>query len=336
MSQVWQTHLHMDYANKIEFLDTHPGGAQVLLRCAGRDATNDFDAVHDIQILTQSLAPGAFKGNIEPGTLSKLPEKATRKTQADDIPPLSSIINLHDFEEVARRHLLPTTWAYFASGADDETSKHGNAKAYQKVTLRPRILRKIMAVNTSTHILGHAVTLPVYMSPVGIVKLAHPDGECALAAAAGQEGLVQVLANGSSIPVEKVMDSRVRKEQPIFCQLYVNRDIRKSEDMVRRAEKAGAGAIWLTVDSPVVGKRELDERVNLNVQVCHPYVPFSILSNSPASIRRYQTRCRRSQDQCEHHLPVYRLGYPDLATEPHPAPDRNQRYPMRRGCSASV
>lgn len=260
------TATYKTYANEVEFLDTHPGGAQVLLRCAGRDATGDFDAVHDIQVLAQSLSPGAFKGNIEPGTLSKQPEKASPEPQENDKPPLASMINLHDFEEVAKRHLLPTTWAYYASGADDETSKRGNAKAYQKVSLRPRILRKVLAVDTSTHILGHPVSLPVYMSPVGIVKLAHPHGECALAAAAGQEGLAQVLANGSSIPVEKVMGSRVSNEQPIFSQLYVNRDIRKSEDMVRRAEKAGARAIWLTVDSPVVGKRELDERVNLNVQ----------------------------------------------------------------------
>lgn len=238
------------------------------MKCAGRDATGDFDAVHDSEVLTQSLDPSAFKGHIEPGALSKPAEKATPKPNADDIPPLSCIINLHDFEEVAKRHLLPTTWAYYSSGADDEYSKRGNAKAYQKVSLRPRILRKVMAVDTSTNILGHAVSLPVYMSPVGIVKLAHPDGECAFAAAAGKEGLVQVLANGSSIPVEKVMDSRVSSQQPIFCQLYVNKDIRKSEDMVRRAEKAGARAIWLTVDSPVVGKREMDERMNLNVQVC--------------------------------------------------------------------
>lgn len=110
--------------------------------------------------------------------------------------------------------------------------------------------------------------MPVYMSPVGIAKLAHPNGERALAAAAGKEGLLQVLANGSSFPIESVMKARVRESQPLFAQLYVNKDIKKSEDMVRRADAAGAGAIWVTVDSPVVGKREMDERLNLQVQVC--------------------------------------------------------------------
>lgn len=221
-----------------------------------------------MEILAQSLSPTAYKGDIEPGTVARSPEQKDPKIPSEnEVPPLGSIISLHDFEEVAKRHLAPNTWAYYFSGADDETSKRQNAKAYQKVSLRPRILRKIPSVDASTNILGHSTSLPIYISPVGIAKLAHPDGECALAAAAGREGLAQVLANGSSIPVERVMKARVSEEQPIFCQLYVNRDIRRSEETVRRAATAGARAIWLTVDSPVVGKRELDERMNLNVQV---------------------------------------------------------------------
>lgn len=123
-------------------------------------------------------------------------------------------------------------------------------------------------MNPTTKILGHFTTLPVYISPVGLAKLAHPDGECALAAAAGKEGLIQVLANGSSMPIEQVMKSRTSPNQPIFQQLYVNKDIQKSVETVRRAEKAGASAIWITVDSPVVGKREMDERLNSSVIVC--------------------------------------------------------------------
>lgn len=252
-----------------DFVDSHPGGAQVLLRCAGKDATEDFDAVHDVELLTSSLSPSACLGKIDTNTLAKSTDQRSQPSVSDrnTPPPLASLINLHDFENVAKQHLTANAWAYYFSGADDEISKRQNAKAYQRVSLRPRVLRSIRTVDTKTSILGQPVLLPVYMSPVGIVKLAHPDGECALAAAAGKEGLAQVLANGSSFPVERVMDARITKDQPIFCQLYVNRDISKSEETVRRAEKAGASAIWLTVDSPVVGKREMDERVNLQIQV---------------------------------------------------------------------
>ncbi|KAJ5991577.1 hypothetical protein N7522_011784 [Penicillium canescens] len=275
-----------------DFLDSHPGGPQVILRCAGKDATEDFDSVHAPELLSEVLLESTVRGHIDPAELQVLDPKLndTMQTKSDsNAPPfLHSLINLHDFEHVAEKHLPANAWAYYSSGADDEISKRNSARAYQKIALRPRILRNIPSVNTTTSILGHSVSLPVYISPVGIAKLAHPDGECALASAAGKRGLVQVLANGSSMPIERVMQSRNSPDQPIFQQLYVNKDIQKSVDTVRRAEKAGASAIWITVDSPVVGKREMDERLNLNVtgqgvakilaSSTSPYIDWDILT----------------------------------------------------------
>lgn len=242
------------------------------MRCAGKDATDDFDSVHSPETLTEALPETALRGHVNSDELNV--SSSTDSLRNDSVgpdpvgpPPLNTLINLHDFEQVAQRYLPANAWAYYSSGADDEISKRSNASAYQKVYLRPRILRKVPDVTTKTSILGQSVSLPVYMSPVGIAKLAHPDGECALARAAGKEGIAQVLANGSSMPIEKLIQSRVSEEQPLFFQLYVNRDIQKSVEMVRRAEKAGARAIWITVDSPVVGKREMDERLNLSVTV---------------------------------------------------------------------
>jgi isopentenyl diphosphate isomerase/L-lactate dehydrogenase-like FMN-dependent dehydrogenase len=245
----------------------------VILRCAGKDATEDFDSVHAVELLREALPATALQGHIDSAELEKpenrviaIDEKQS-KLDHEGLPLLQSLINLHDFERVAGEKLRATTWAYYSSGADDEITKRNNALAYQKISLRPRILRKIPAVNTATAILGYSTMLPVYVCPVGLAKLAHPEGECALAAAAGREGLVQVLANGSSMPIEQVMRSRTTPDQPIFQQLYVNKDIQKSVETVRRAERAGARAIWITVDSPMVGKREMDERLNLSVTV---------------------------------------------------------------------
>lgn len=268
-----------------DFIDSHPGGTNVILRCAGQDATNDFDSVHSIDVLNEALPRSALKGYIDASeSRTELTSSAiTPKTSNPGLagpPPLSTLINLHDFEKVAERHLPPNAWAYYASGADDEISKRENARAYQKVALRPRILRKIRTVDTKTTILGHSVSLPLYISPVGIARMAHPDGECALAAAAGKAGIAQVLANGSSMSIERVARCRVSPEQPLFFQLYVNRDIHKSVDAVHRAVKAGAKAIWITADSPVVGKREMDERLNLVVMVLFPGVKHTWTDNT--------------------------------------------------------
>lgn len=245
----------------------------VILRCAGKDATEDFDSVHPRDLLTEALPESAIRGYIHPAELSVVEAPTVNEArtssgaQPQGPPPLGTLINLDDFEEVAKQYLPATAWAYYSSGADDEISKRNNRRAYEKVALRPRILKKVSTVDTTTSILGYAVSLPVYMSAVGIAKLAHPDGECALARAAGEEGVAQLLANSSSMSIEQVGAARTSQDQPLFFQLYVNKDIQKSVEMVKRAVQAGAQAIWITVDSPVVGKRESDERLNLAVAV---------------------------------------------------------------------
>lgn len=253
-----------------DFLDRHPGGAQVIIQCAGRDATEDYDAIHPPELLEETLPKSSFRGQVDPSTLLKPERKrvTTAKNQdSNGPPPLSSIINLRDFEAVAEKYLPANAWAYYAAGADDEFSKIENEKAYRKVFLRSRILRNVSSIDTSTKILGKPVSLPVYISAVGIAKFAHPQGECTLAAAAGKEGLAQLVATRSSMSIESIMKARTMEDQPIFSQLYMDKEMARSEAFIRRVEKAGVGAVWLTVDSPVTGKRERDERLKAHVDV---------------------------------------------------------------------
>jgi len=69
----------------------------------------------------------------------------------------------------------------------------------------------------------------MYVSPVGLAKLVHPDGECAIAAACGKEGIIEVVNTVSSMPIEDIMAARVSNDQPVFWQLYVDKDLKKSE-----------------------------------------------------------------------------------------------------------
>ena len=100
-----------------------------------------------------------------------------------------------------------------------------------------------------------------------MAKFAHPKGECAIASGVGKEGVIQVVSTSSSMSIEDIMQARASNNQPVFFQLYVNRDIEKSKILIRRAEKAGVKAIWITVDSAVIGKRERDERLKAEVNV---------------------------------------------------------------------
>ncbi|KAI5362203.1 putative FMN-dependent dehydrogenase, cytochrome b5-like heme/steroid binding protein [Septoria linicola] len=248
------------------FVPRHPGGASLILKLAGQDATEQYDTFHDAALVQETLGSEAKLGTIDTSSLPKPASKPKEvplgpQDSTPRRPPLSSIINLHDFQKVAERFMTPLAWAYISSGSDNEISLNENAAAYSRVFLRGRILRKIANVDTSTTILGFPSSLPIYTSPVGLGKLVHPDGECAIAQADGKEGICQVVNTVSSMPIEAIMDARVKgDDQPVFWQLYLDKDLEKSKAFVQRVERCGVKAIWLTVDSPVTGNRERDER----------------------------------------------------------------------------
>lgn len=265
----------------------------MILRVAGRDATDLYSTYHPRELVLDTLGEGAQVGAAAVSSVLKPalnsasatpPSSPSGSSPADRSaetpsspaatsavaarpPPLRSILSLDDFEAIASRFLSPTTWAYYSSGADDELSVAGNRAAYRKIALRPRILRNVGVVSTATTILGCPSSLPVYMSPSGLAKLAHPQGECAIAAALGKEGMVQVVNTYSSMSIEEIMAARTSSEQTVFWQLYANPDLEKSRDLVQRVERLGVKAIWLTVDSPVVGKRERDDRAQAEMFV---------------------------------------------------------------------
>ena len=242
----------------------------MILRVAGRDATADYDAIHAPELISETLPSSAYKGEVDVSTIAPPPSSAgTTKAamQQSGPPPLTSILNLRDFEAVAERFLPPHAWAYYTAGADDEITKAENEGAYRKVLFRPRMLRNVGTIDTRTKILGFDSTLPFYITAVGIAKFAHPGGECTLVKAAGEQGIPQLVATRPSMAIESIMEARVHQNQPVFFQLYMHKDDKQSEAIIKRAVKAGVHAIWLTVDSPVVGKRERDERLKGQVDV---------------------------------------------------------------------
>ncbi|KAF2165337.1 hypothetical protein M409DRAFT_67202 [Zasmidium cellare ATCC 36951] len=242
------------------FIDQHPGGASLILKVAGQDATEQYETFHDLELVEKTLGDGARRGVVDPNSIPKMKPEKKAEEQSRKAPPLSSMISLKDFEKVAEEFMTPVAWAYVSSGADNEVSLRENGRVYEKVFLRGRVLRRVAAVDLSTTILGYESSLPIYTSPVGLGKLVHPDGECAIAQADGKESVVQVVNTVSSMPIEAIMKARVSEEQPVFWQLYLNQDLEISKAFVERVERTGVKAIWLTVDSPVTGNRERDER----------------------------------------------------------------------------
>ena len=284
----------------------------------------------------------AYLGEVDPATVSKAVTKAVRTRDVlTENTHLSSIINLNDFEHVAKQSLSPNAWAYYSSGSDDEISKQMNRKAFQNISLRSRVLRNVEEINTSTMILGQKTSMPVFVSPAAMAKLAHPLGECAIASGVGKEGLIQVVSTSSSMSIEDIMSARVEKEQPVFFQLYVNRDINKSKALIRRTEQAGVKAIWITVDSAVIGKREQDERIRAKVTVGivgefdEPELTVSGRRERWCHQSRTRSHGHREDYGC-HHNAQAKLGGFALDSRDYESTVGHQRHPVCRGCNSCV
>ena len=157
-------------------------------------------------------------------------------------------LNVHDYEPLARELMHPSAWAYYSAGADDEVTLRREREAFERLRLVPRVLRGVDRADISTTVLGTPVRAPTMVAPTGVQGLAHPEGECATARAAGEAGTLMAVSTVSSRRLEDVFAAATG---PLWFQLYVYEGARHfAEALVRRAEDAGYGAIVLTVDSP--------------------------------------------------------------------------------------
>lgn len=165
--------------------------------------------------------------------------------------------NLLDLEAMARSKVPRAAFDYIAGGADGEVSLRRNREAYDHWALRPRVLVDVSRRDTATTVLGERVSMPILVAPTAFHGLVHPEGEIATARGAAAAGTLMV---ASAIATRTLEDIAAAAQAPRWFQLYVYRDRSVTEDLVGRAEKAGYRAICLTVDTPLLGRRERDER----------------------------------------------------------------------------
>src|SRR5487761_477811 len=166
-------------------------------------------------------------------------------------------INLFEYEPLARALVDPVSWDYYHSGANDEVTLRENRLAYERIHLRPRMLAGVGAGDTRVTVLGEPLRMPILVAPMAYQKLAHADGEAAMASGAGAAGALMCVSTMSNIPLEEVARAA---SGPLWFQLYVYRDRSVTTSLVRRAERAGYRALVVTIDMPSVGRREVDVR----------------------------------------------------------------------------
>jgi 4-hydroxymandelate oxidase len=168
-----------------------------------------------------------------------------------------ALLNIHDYHRAARAKLPKEVLDYYEGGALDEITLRENTAGWERLKLYYHVLAGVGTRDLSTTILGQSISLPIGIAPTAFQKLACAAGEIATAKAAKAVGTLFILSSFSNTAMESVLPQAA---SPRWFQLYIYKDPGITEELVRRAEAAGAEAIVVTVDAPGLGTRERDVR----------------------------------------------------------------------------
>ncbi|KAL2148240.1 hypothetical protein VTH82DRAFT_2486, partial [Thermothelomyces myriococcoides] len=253
-----------------EFLPEHPGGTSIILKYAGKDATEEFDPIHPPDTLEKYLPKSKHLGPVDMSTVvqekaEESPEEKERLKRIQEMPALSQCYNLLDFEAVARRVMKKTAWGYYSSAADDEITLRENHTAFHRIWFRPRVLVDVEKVDFSTTMLGTPCSVPFYVTATALGKLGHVEGEVVLTRASHKHNVIQMIPTLASCAFDEIMDA-AGPGQVQWLQLYVNKDREITKRIVQHAEERGCKGLFITVDAPQLGRREKDMRMKFTEQ----------------------------------------------------------------------
>jgi (S)-2-hydroxy-acid oxidase len=167
-------------------------------------------------------------------------------------------LTINELEVLASGRMDKQTRDYYNEGADSGTTVVENVSAFRKYRLRPRVLRNVAKVDTSVNVFGFRTSVPFGVAPAAMQKLAHEDGESATARACRNKEVIMGLSSFSTTPLEDVRTAS--GDNPSVLQLYLFENREYSRTLIQRAKKAGYKAIILTVDTPSLGRRNLEIR----------------------------------------------------------------------------
>ena len=176
---------------------------------------------------------------------------------------LSRALTIDDLRAAARRRTPRAVFDYTDGAAEAESSARRAREAFQRVEFRPRVLRDVTGVDTTTSVLGRPSALPLAFAPTGFTRMMHHQGERAVVRVAEAVGIPYALSTLGTTSIEDVAAAAPGARR--WFQLYVWRDRGAGKELVERAQAAGYEALVLTVDVPVAGARLRDARNGLTI-----------------------------------------------------------------------
>jgi 4-hydroxymandelate oxidase len=154
-------------------------------------------------------------------------------------------------EQRAEELLPEAVYRYLRQGSRDGVTAAEATRAWDRFRFLPQVMRDVTHVNTSTTLLGTPVDTPLGIAPTTMQRAVHPDGEVAMAQAAAEAGALMVVSSNAGSTFEDIAATGVRW----WLQMYVTAERQTSLPVLKRAVSAGAEAVVLTADTPVVGTK---------------------------------------------------------------------------------
>jgi 4-hydroxymandelate oxidase len=189
-------------------------------------------------------------------------ETADGPKAPDEAGNMERFLALDEFEPEARQLLPPAVYEYVAGGAGEEHSIRANEESYQRIFLRPHVLRSVDPVDLGQELFGRPLPAPILLAPAAYQRLMHPEGELASVRGASLHGVPFVLSSNATVSIEETMALPGAR---CWFQLYVQGDRSFTRDSIARVEAAGCEAICVTVDTPVLGLRPRQIRAGFKI-----------------------------------------------------------------------
>jgi len=165
-------------------------------------------------------------------------------------------VSVAELERAAVEAMEPRVANYVGAGAGSEDTIRANAEAFRRRRIVPRMLRDVAARDLSTTVLGTTMPAPLLLAPIGVQRVVHEEGELATARAAAALGVPMIASTASHFTLEEI--AAAGGEAPRWFQLYWADDAGVVRSFVERAERAGYGAIVVTVDTFIPGWKPRD------------------------------------------------------------------------------
>ena len=158
--------------------------------------------------------------------------------------------------------MTPMAYEYVASGAAEEHTVRWNRDAFDRIRLRPRVLRDVAAVDLRATLFGREHAFPILLAPTAYHRVLHPEGEIATARGAAAAGITWIVSVGTTTPLQEIAAAAAA---PPWFQLYFQSDRGFTRDLVQQVEASGCEVLCLTVDSPIIGPRNRQSRAGFKL-----------------------------------------------------------------------